>query len=116
LLAGAIGAGLLLRSRVYSQVPHVVAPRIAGVVVLLVLWFGVARSQVPGGVLFVVPVVVLGAGALLAGALPGMTPVVRARISRLLNGAELVLVVAAVVLVAGVLGLFEWVGSVTDAA
>jgi hypothetical protein len=93
LLAGAIGAGLLLRSRVYSQVPHVVAPRIAGVVVLLVLWFGVARSQVPGGVLFVVPVVVLGAGALLAGALPGMTPVVRARISRLLNGAELVLVV-----------------------
>ena len=43
LLAGAIGAGLLLRSRVYSQMPHVVAPRIAGVVVLLVLWFGVAR-------------------------------------------------------------------------
>ncbi len=45
-----------------------------------------------------------------------MTPVVRARVGRLLNGAELVLVVAAVVLVAGVLGLFDWVGAVTDAA
>jgi hypothetical protein len=116
LLAAAIGAGLLLRSRVFSQVPHVVGPRSAGVIVLLVLWFGVARAQFPDGVLFVVPVIVLGAGALLAGVLPSMTPVVRARVGRLLNGAELVLVVAAVVLVAGVLGLFDWVGAVIDAA
>ena len=116
LLAGAIGVGLLLRSRVYSQIPHVVGPRTAGVVVLLVLWFGVARAQsLTGGLLFVVPITVLGVGALLAAVLPGMTPVVRARIGRLLNGAELVLVVAAVVLVAGVLGLFDWVGAVTSA-
>ena len=117
LLAGAIGVGLLLRSRIYSQMPHVVGPRTAGVVVLLVLWFGIARAQsLTGGLLFVVPITVLGVGALLAAVLPGMTPVVRARVGRLLNGAELVLVVAAVVLVAGVLGLFDWVGAVTDAA
>lgn len=114
LLAGAVGIGLLLRSRVYSQIPHVLAPRIAGVLVLLFLFFGIVRvAMLPDAVRILFPIALFAAGTLNACVIPAMTPLVRARVGRLLDIAEQIGVVAAVVLAVGVLGLFGWVGAVT---
>ena len=113
LLAAGIGVGLLLRSRVFSQVPHALGPRIAGLIVLAGLWVGQWWvDALPDAVLVVGTALVGGVFAACAGLASGANPVTRARAGRFLDGAELALVVAVVVLTAGVFGLFDRAASV----
>ena len=114
LLAAGIGVLLLLRSRAFSRVKHVVGPLIAGLLVCCGLWLALYRM---GPHLH--QVLILGAvacSALLAvvstRAGAARSAVARARIGRLLNAVEQVLVVAVIVLAIGVLGVFSWVSSV----
>jgi len=114
LLATGIGLLLLLRSRAFSRTPQVLAARIAGMLVIGCLWVGVYRGDPQ-----LQAVLILGAAlstaALTIGAAvtsPAGSPVGRARAGRTLDLAEQLLVVALIVLAAGVSGLFDWVSSV----
>jgi hypothetical protein len=114
----AIGLGmtLILRSRMFSQVRHVVAVRVGGLLVIAELGVGVAVGD-PA----LMPPMVLGAIALLSvtavlTAGPGRSPVTYARVGRSLDLAEVALVVMMVLLAAGLLGWFGWAAAVIDRA
>ncbi|MFC6149454.1 MULTISPECIES: type VII secretion integral membrane protein EccD [Mumia] len=103
----ALVAGLLAlsRSRVFSRVAHMIGLRVAGVVVVAAqLVREVAELDATAWLI----VVVLGVGAL-AVALASMpvSSITRARNKRLLNLAELILVIQAIVLACGAIGLFD---------
>ena len=114
LLAAGIGLLLLLRARAFTRVQHVICPLSAGLVVLAGSWSAWFVSTPPR----LQPPLILGAAAVAAviAAAAAMrsagSAVGRARTGRLLNAAEQVLVVAVIVLAAGVLGLFPWMSAV----
>lgn len=131
LFAAGIGLLLLLRSRVFSQVPHLLAERVAGVLLLGAVGVGWYLTN-PGalGLLLLLPITAGAAAAAVAGlgrhAWPlgqsgagplgqsgavssGAAAVSRARAARLLDLAEQLLVVAVVVFASGLLGLFDWI-------
>jgi type VII secretion integral membrane protein EccD len=108
LLALAVGLGLLLRSRLFSRIAHVLPLRLAGVTVVAALalrhgtpldilapWFAV--------VTLLVVVVVAGISAL------PLSDITHARVKQLLNWFEYVVVIAMVVLAAGALGVYDMV-------
>jgi len=64
------------------------------------------------GAILVAVVAVATLPALAAALNPASAPIGTARVGRLLDAAEQLLVVALVVLTAGVLGLFDWASSV----
>jgi len=116
LFALGLGLALILRSRVFSQVRHALAVRVAAIVVVAELYVGLA-IQTPA----LVPPLILGAVVALAVALAATTatvtdrsPVTRARVGRTLDLLEVALVVAMVVLAAGLLGWFGWLPAVID--
>lgn len=113
LFAGGIGLGLLLRSRAFSQIPHVLGPRLAGIAVLSVLCCGIWRlAASPLAALILGAVTVGGIFAVAVCLAPDLTPVARARMGKFFDVTEMVVVVASVVLAAGAFGLFAWVGIV----
>jgi len=112
LFAAGLGVALALRSRMFSQVRHVLAMRIGAVVVGAELWVGLALRD---------PAVLtpLTLGAVVAVALWVMLhsgqqrfPVTRARLGRALDLLEVALVVAMAVVAAGLLGLLSPVAAV----
>jgi type VII secretion integral membrane protein EccD len=103
LLAAAVGLALVLRSRVFSQVPQIVPLRAAGLLLLglsggLVVQEVAARHPAAVGL----PAVVM-AGAVAACLVP-RTEIARARLRQLLDRAEPVAVAAMVGLAAAALG------------
>jgi hypothetical protein len=112
LFAIGLAVALLLRSRVFSQVRHVLPVRVAGLLVVAELWVGLAVGDpallVP---LTLGPVALLSlTAAMTAG--PGRSPVTRARVGRALDLLEVALVVGMVVLAVGLYGGFDWVTAV----
>ncbi len=112
LLCVLMSALLLLRSRVFDRIRHVLPLRLAGV--LGIGAAGVAtigQYQVLGPWL---PPAVLMVGATV-GILSGirLTDVPRASLRRLLNWTEIVVVLAMVPIFAGGMGLFQFVGERT---
>jgi type VII secretion integral membrane protein EccD len=105
LLGLAVGLGLVLRSRVFSRVPQVVPLRVAGLAVLAAQGLEVARRWPVTAAVLASTVLVTASG------LP-LSDVARARVRRLLNLAELAVVVVMTALLAGALGGYEWVGRV----
>lgn len=105
-----VGAALLLRSRLFSQVPHVLGLRIAGVAVLGGVWFGwYSTAPVLHGLLLLLPVVAAAALAAVAAMTQVAGRVGRARAARVLDLAEQLLVAALVIGASGLMGLFEWI-------
>lgn len=107
LLAVTIGVALLLRSRVFSQILHLLPLRIAGCVVLAAT--GIRIGALPE----VQPWFLLAAAAVAAGlvalsALP-LSDITRARVKRVLNWSESVVVIAMIALGAAAIGLYDMV-------
>jgi type VII secretion integral membrane protein EccD len=107
-LALSVGLVAFLRSRVFSRIPHMLALRSVGVLVLLLQALRVADDLPELQPWFVVAVVVVSLLAVAVSSV-NMSPVTRARLKRLLNVVEFLLVVDMVVVAAGALGLFALV-------
>jgi hypothetical protein len=113
LFALGLGLSMMLRSRVFSQVRHALAVRVGAIVVVVELCAGLAI-----GVPAMLTPLILGAVVALALALsllagPQWAPVARARVGRTLDLLEPALMVAMVMLAAGLLGWFGWLPSLT---
>jgi hypothetical protein len=114
LFAAALGLTLILRSRGFSQVPHAIGPRIAGLLVVVALWATTYRgaSHLGQGLLLVVATGGAALAVVSAGRAPSRSLVGRARASRLMNVTEQLSVVLLVILAAGIGGLFAWTAQV----
>lgn len=104
----AVGVALVLRSRAFSRIPQILPLRVAG---LLVLTMQGARAvqETPALRPWSVALATLLAAGLVAVSAVPLSEVARARVKQLLNRAELVAMVAVVVLAAAALGVFAWV-------
>jgi type VII secretion integral membrane protein EccD len=112
-LAALVGLALVLRSRVFSRVPHVVPLRAVGLAVLAAQGFLVVREAWPAaGAALAVPVCAAAVVLVAAGAIR-LSEVTRARVKQSLNIAEAVTVVAMTATAAGALGSYDWIGRVT---
>ncbi len=109
-LATSLGLVAVLRSRVFSRIVHVVPLRVAGSLVLLMVGVseGARLDALEPWVAALVPVVVL---AVVALSMVRLSDVPRARLKRVLDWTEFVLVVVMVVMTAGAMGVFGWVRS-----
>ncbi|HEX6683472.1 MAG TPA: type VII secretion integral membrane protein EccD [Candidatus Limnocylindrales bacterium] len=103
MLGLATGLALLARSRVFSRIPHILAPRLAGLIVLI----GQGLTYQRG----VWPIVAAAIVFVAVCAIP-LSDVARARLKQVLNLAETVTVTAMIPLAAGGLGLFTWMASI----
>ncbi len=107
-LATLVGLALVLRSRVFSRVPHVVPLRAVGLAVLATQGFLTLRDALPAA-----GAVLAAAVALVVLSAVGLSEVTRARVKQTLNIAEAVAVVAMIAIAAGALGAYDWIGRVT---
>jgi type VII secretion integral membrane protein EccD len=107
----AIGLALVLRSRVFSRIPHIVPLRVAGIVVLAAQGLRAVREDLPG-VSLVAAVAMVCVVVVAASAVP-LSEVARARVRQLLHLAEMGVVVAMVAVAGGALGGYDWIGRVT---
>lgn len=108
-LALAVAVGLVLRSRVFSRTQHLVALRVGGAVVAAyaAARLAVERTETAGWIVAGAAVVVaLGLGL---ASLP-MSDISRARVKRILNAVEFVVVVVMVVLLLGAAGVYDKLG------
>jgi type VII secretion integral membrane protein EccD len=106
-----VGLALVLRSRVFSRVPHILPVRLAGLFVLVAQGLLAAREAVElGGWIIAVAAGLAVLGVALSAV--DLSDVARARIKRLLNLAEMAVVVCMVAVAAGALGVYEWMGGV----
>ncbi|MGS0683800.1 EsaB/YukD family protein [Nakamurella sp. GG22] len=98
---------LLLRARVFAQVPHTIGPRIAGLVLLAAVATGCYRTA-PSHLFIVAATIALPvtAGVLLMS--QRLSAVTAARTARVLDLVERLLMVIVVVLAAANLGLLDW--------
>jgi type VII secretion integral membrane protein EccD len=107
-----VGLGLVLRSRVFSQVPHVLPVRLAGVAVLagngvrLVLESPATRP-------WVTMFAVLAALLLVAASVIPLSEITRARVRQILDLTEMAVVVALIPVLAGAHGLYRTVAELT---
>jgi type VII secretion integral membrane protein EccD len=113
LLGPAVGLALVLRSRVFSRVPHIVPLRVAGLAALAAHGLLAAREAVPPGAWLAAVVPATAVGFVAMSAVP-LSDVPRAHVKRLLNLAEAATVVALVPLVAGALGCFDLIGRLAN--
>ena len=115
-VAAVIGMSLLLRSRVYSRVPHLLPTRIGGALLLGAVGAGLYLRE-PGlrpmlillsmvGLTVLIAILVLFEGQ--------MTAVGRARFARCLDVLDHLVVVAVIIGGAGILGLFSWLATLLD--
>ena len=101
---------LMLRSRVFTQIPHVLPPRLGALAVGAWLWIGPAGDhQVPPTLVILLTAVGFAIAMFAVTRTPGASPIASARIGRAMDLAELALVVILVVLAAALLGGAEWV-------
>ncbi|MDQ3628070.1 MAG: type VII secretion integral membrane protein EccD [Actinomycetota bacterium] len=108
-LALSVGLVALLRSRVFSRVPHMVALRAAGAYVLALQLVRLADDVDD---LRAWSVTVAAAAAVLLVAISSLTmsEITRARVKRVLNIVEFLVVVDMIVVALGALGLYAYVG------
>jgi type VII secretion integral membrane protein EccD len=111
-LGACVGAALLLRSRAFSRIPHIVPLRLAGLVVLLAAAVRLVRQTAGLHPWTVVLAATAASAAVAASAVP-LSDVVRARVKQTLNGLELLVVIAMVAAAAAALGLFGWVADMS---
>ena len=108
-LALAVGLLALSRSRIFSRVAHMLPLRIAG---LVVLGAQLVREVAEVDATRWLVVIVLGLGGVaVAVASLQISGISRARVKRLLNLVELLLVIQAIVLACGATGLFDRLSS-----
>jgi type VII secretion integral membrane protein EccD len=102
-----VAAGLLLRSRVFSQIQHIAPLRAAGAIVLAaqLLRLTEVRELRP----WFVTVTGAAVAVLVASSALSLSDITRARVKRLFNWTEVVVVVAMVALGAGAVGLYATV-------
>ena len=115
-VAAAIGAALLLRSRVYSRVPHLLPTRVGGALLLAAVGAGLYLRD-PGlrPLLIVLPMVGLAlAAAVVALVGESITTVGRARLSRCLDVLDKLVVIGVIVGSVGILGLFSWMATLLE--
>ncbi len=109
-LGGGVACLLLLRARVFAQVPHSITPRIAGLLLLSAVAVGFYRAAPT----LHTPMIMAAAVALPAAATAArlmaerFSAVTATRTARLLDVVERLLVVAVVLLAAANLGLTDW--------
>lgn len=110
-LALSLGIVALLRSRVFSRTPHLVPLRVAGVVVLVLQ---LLRLAVDVSALRPWLVVLLAVSALVLVAVSSViiSEITRARVKRLLNIVEFLVVVDMVVVMLGAVGVYAALGRV----
>ncbi len=115
LLVAGIGCLILLRARAFSLTCHTAALRAAGLVAMVAAWSAAYRdlsSFRPELVLGTLGVLVLMlVGQRLHGPDP-RGPIRNARMARLLDAAEFVLVIVVVIATAGALGIGRWAATV----
>jgi len=104
-LAVSVGFVALLRSRVFSRVQHLLALRVAAVIVLAAQLLRLT-DDLPALQPWLVVLCSLGILALVALSSLQMSDITRARVKRVLNVVEFLLVVDMVVLTCGAVGLF----------
>jgi ESX secretion system protein EccD len=107
-LATLLGAGLLLRSRLFSRIQHAVALRVAGLAALAAEGVWLVRERPQAHAWFGVLAVVVAAALVTLTAIP-LSDITRARVKQALNWTEIPAVVALVVVTVGALGVFSWV-------
>ncbi|MGH3505533.1 MAG: type VII secretion integral membrane protein EccD [Nocardioidaceae bacterium] len=110
LLSVSLAAALLLRSRVFSRIQYMLAPRILAIFVLLAtVWHLAGESHLLSMWL---PAAVAGVGAVAIGvSILQLSDVTRARIKRTLNVVEFFVVVDLIVVTMGAVTLYHWMGS-----
>jgi type VII secretion integral membrane protein EccD len=111
LLGLAVGLALVLRSRVFSRIPHIVPLRVAGLVILAAQGLRAVREDLPG-VSLVAAVATVCVVIVATSAVP-LSEVARARVRQVLHMAEMAVVVAMVAVAGGALGGYDWIGRVT---
>ena len=108
-LALLLGLTLVLRSRIFSRVQHMVAPRVLGTA-LLMFGLGHAMTLRPGLLMWFPVVVALAVVAAIGLSGVSMSEISRARVKRLLNLAEFLTVVVLLVVMFGALGVYGVIG------
>lgn len=106
-----LGVALLLRSRLFSQVRHIIAVRAAGVVTLAYLGVEWALGQ-PDAVPWVVASVALAGALTVAVTTIPLSEITRTRVRQLLNWAEIPTIACLVLVTAAALGLFDRVATI----
>lgn len=111
LLGVAVGVGLLLRSRVFSRVLQMALLRVAGVVVLAAqgLRLGSLPEVRPW---FAMLVAAIAAGLVALSAAP-LSEITHARVKRVLNWTESVVIITLIALAAAALGVYDMVADLT---
>lgn len=110
-LAVSIGVAAIMRSRLFSRTLHMLGLRLAGLAALAAV--GLRWAAENTDVLIWTPVMIgaiVAAGASLAS-MP-LSTITRARIKRVLNIAEFLVIVDLLVVLGGAMGLYEQVGGV----
>jgi len=110
-LAVSVGLVALLRSRVFSRVPHLVALRVAAAVVLAAQLLRLT-DDLPALRPWLVVIASIAIVALVGLSSLQMSDITRARVKRILNVVEFLLVVDMVVVACGAAGLFATFGKV----
>jgi type VII secretion integral membrane protein EccD len=105
-LALAVGLLALSRSRVFSRVAHMLPLRIAGLAVLAAQVV-LELADLDATSWLVLVTLALGALVVAVASMP-ISGISQARVKRLLNLVELLLVIQAIVLACGATGLFDW--------
>lgn len=107
-LSLSLAATLLLRSRVFSRIQFMLAPRLAGVLVLLASVIQLAADYEAVDQWLYAAIAAVGAAALGVSILR-LSDVTRARTKRILNLVEFIVVVDLVVVTMGAVGLYDYV-------
>jgi len=107
-LSLSLAATLLLRSRVFSRIQFMLAPRLAGVFVLLASVIQRAADYEAVDQWLYAAIAAVGAAALGVSILR-LSDVTRARTKRILNLVEFIVVVDLVVVTMGAVGLYDYV-------
>ena len=110
LLGLSVGLALILRSRAFSRIPHILPPRIAGLIVLVAQGLRLSQERMDGR--WSAAVVAAVAIVLVALSAVPLSDISRARLKQLLNVAEMLVVASMVALAGGALGIYDWIREV----
>jgi type VII secretion integral membrane protein EccD len=110
-LALSLAAAAILRSRLFSRTPHMLPLRTAGVIVVVFIAGHVAVDHTAMTPWLVIVISVILLAALAVASVP-MSDITRARIKRILNIVEFLVVVDLLVVLFGAAGLYQRIGGI----
>jgi hypothetical protein len=110
-LALSLAAAASLRSRLFSRAPHMLPLRTAGLVVIafVLVHFALDHEDLAPWLVVIVAVVMLAAIGVTS--VP-MSDITRARVKRILNAVEFLVVVDLLVVLFGAVGVYEQIGGI----